>query len=175
MLGDLPDGPIAIYDDDGYYLASALADKLLDAGRMVHFITSAGIVAPWTEFTGEQDSIHRRLLAKGAHCHFNKELIRFAPGRLEVGCLYGGTAIVLDVPTLIPVTSRAPRDDLHVALVSDPGDLKSVTRIGDADAPGTIAHAVYAGHRFARLLGTATGILSVKRDRGLGLSVAVSP
>jgi dimethylamine/trimethylamine dehydrogenase len=30
--------------------------------------------------------------------------------------------------------------------------IKSVTRIGDCLAPGFIAHAVYAGHRYAREL-----------------------
>jgi dimethylamine/trimethylamine dehydrogenase len=30
--------------------------------------------------------------------------------------------------------------------------MAGVTRIGDCLAPGTIAHAVYAGHRFAREL-----------------------
>jgi dimethylamine/trimethylamine dehydrogenase len=48
-----------------------------------------------------------------------------------------------------------PRDDLYQALVSDPDSLaragiRSVVRIGDCLAPGTIAAAVHAGHLYAR-------------------------
>ncbi len=174
MRGELPAGPVAIYDDDGYYLASALADKLLTAERVVHFITSAGIVAPWTIFTGEQDTTHRRLIKNGAHCLFNKTLASFAPGRLELACLFGGAATVIEVAALVPVTSRAPQDALFAALQAEPERITSLTRIGDAEAPGTIAHAVYAGHRLARLLGEKTPFVA-KRDRGLGLATLLSP
>ena len=53
------------------------------------------------------------------------------------------------------VTARIPRDDLYQDLVGRGDDwsdcgLKSVRRIGDADAPSTIAAAVYSGHKLAR-------------------------
>ena len=49
-------------------------------------------------------------------------------------------------------------DGLYVELAGDPERLTdsgvlSVDRIGDCAAPGTIAAAVYAGHRAARRLG----------------------
>jgi dimethylamine/trimethylamine dehydrogenase len=52
---------------------------------------------------------------------------------------------------------RRPVDALHAevaALMADgaPGP-KTLTRIGDCLAPGIIAAAVYAGHRYARELG----------------------
>ena len=43
-------------------------------------------------------------------------------------------------------TSRAPVDALYHALA----DRISIDRIGDSLAPGTIATAVYSGHRYAR-------------------------
>jgi dimethylamine/trimethylamine dehydrogenase len=48
-----------------------------------------------------------------------------------------------------------PRDDLYQSLIAKGPDLKdagiaSVTRIGDALAPGAIVHAVHSGHRYAR-------------------------
>ena len=55
------------------------------------------------------------------------------------------------------VTSRAPQSALYDAL-SDTGDalaqagIETLTRIGDCLAPGTVAAAVYAGHRYAREL-----------------------
>ncbi len=53
--------------------------------------------------------------------------------------------------------ARLPRDDLYHSLVSREADwaaagIRSVRVIGDAAAPATIAHAVYAGHRYAREL-----------------------
>ena len=54
---------------------------------------------------------------------------------------------------------RLPEEALYHALMANPNALKdagikSVTRIGDCLAPGLIAYAVYAGHRYARELDT---------------------
>jgi dimethylamine/trimethylamine dehydrogenase len=168
MRGHVPKGPVAIYDDDGYYLAAGLADRLRASGCEVHFVTSAGVVAPWMSYTGDQAATHAHLLAQGVICHFNKSLIGFAPGRLELGCAYGGSATVIEVASLVPVTSRQPNTALFEALLADGGATKSITCIGDAEAPGIIAHAVYAGHRFARNLGRAAHATSTLRDRGAG-------
>jgi len=177
MRGNLPAGPVAIYDDDGYYLAAGLADKLREAGREVHFVTSAGIVAPWMSYTGDQAATHAHLLAQGIICHFNKSLRAFAPGRLDLDCVYGGAGTVLAVASLVPVTARQPETTLFDALQGDPAGLaaagiRTLTRIGDAEAPGIIAHAVYAGHRFARNLGIETKRGAGRRDRGMGLAAA---
>ncbi len=177
MRGNLPSGPVAIYDDDGYYLAAGLADKLREAGHEVHFVTSAGVVAPWMSYTGDQAATHAHLLAQGIICHFNKTLCAFTPGRLELDCLYGGAGSVLEVASLVPVTARQPETTLFDLLQADGARLagagiKSLTRIGDAEAPGIIAHAVYAGYRFARQLGLATDHPATRRDRGMGLAAA---
>ncbi|MBI2256522.1 MAG: FAD-dependent oxidoreductase [Proteobacteria bacterium] len=168
MRGVVPKGLVAVYDDDGFYLAPALADKLRQAGCEVHFISSAGVVAPWSEFTGDQAETHAHIVALGIPCHFNKSLSAFAPGKLELGCVYGGAGLTLDVATLVPVTSRQPNNDLYEALAARDHGLASLTRIGDAEAPGLIAHAVYAGHRAGRLLGTAGKGTAPLRDRGAG-------
>jgi dimethylamine/trimethylamine dehydrogenase len=56
------------------------------------------------------------------------------------------------------VTLRRPVDALYTDLqrltADGAGGLASLTRIGDCLAPGTIAAAVYSGHRLARELGT---------------------
>ena len=56
------------------------------------------------------------------------------------------------------VTARVANDGLYLDLIDDPGALEAaginrVVRIGDCYGPGTIAAAVYAGHKFARDLG----------------------
>ena len=55
---------------------------------------------------------------------------------------------------------RAPVDDLYTALRHTPdgtlADLPfTLTRIGDCEAPGIIAAATYAGHRYAQNLDRA--------------------
>jgi dimethylamine/trimethylamine dehydrogenase len=55
------------------------------------------------------------------------------------------------------VTARLPDDGLYLDLKAREADwadagITSVKVIGDACAPGPIAYAVYAGHRYAREL-----------------------
>ncbi len=57
------------------------------------------------------------------------------------------------------VTARQPNDGLYRTLlervdVGVEGAPKTVTRIGDCEAPAIIAAAVYSGHRYARELDT---------------------
>ena len=73
---------------------------------------------------------------------------------------------------MIPVTARLPNDALCLDLLArkpewaDSG-IESVTAIGDALAPATIAHATYAGRRYAEELDQlplAEGELPFKRE-----------
>ena len=48
--------------------------------------------------------------------------------------------------SVVLVTSREPVDDLYHSLK----ERSQIQRIGDCLAPGTIATAVYSGHRYAR-------------------------
>ena len=64
---------------------------------------------------------------------------------------------------------RSPRDDLYRALIAKGSGLRdagidSVTRIGDAFAPGAIVHAVHSGHRYAREFDTVPGTAPYTRD-----------
>ena len=57
------------------------------------------------------------------------------------------------------VTSRLPEDglyhELQQALEAAPdAGIRTLRRVGDCQAPGIIATAVYEGHRYARELGT---------------------
>ena len=56
-----------------------------------------------------------------------------------------------------------PQPPRAIAAALAAAGIKSVTAIGDAFAPATIAHAVYAGHRYARELDAA-----VDSDRPFG-------
>ena len=79
--------------------------------------------------------------------------------------------------TLVLVTAPIADDALYHDLMADEAALASagirrVTRIGDCLAPGTIAAAVYSGHRYARELGETPPDDAVPYDREL---VALTP
>jgi dimethylamine/trimethylamine dehydrogenase len=70
------------------------------------------------------------------------------------------------------VGARFADDRLHGELAARAAELtaagiRSVTRIGDALAPGAIVHAVYSGHRYARELDADPATLGYRRDAPL--------
>ena len=110
-------------------------------------------------FANQHHTHPSRLLRNEGHWHF-RDATR-AAGVVEaaaVGGLYGEGARTIEDASLVVVSARDPRDGLYQELIADPDRLaqagiRSVTAIGDCYAPGTIAAAVYSGHRFARELG----------------------
>jgi dimethylamine/trimethylamine dehydrogenase len=77
---------------------------------------------------------------------------------VNINCVYTDRQQEIACGTFVPVTMRRPVDALYHELMAliEGGAApapKSVTRIGDCLAPGTIAAAVYAGHRYAREFG----------------------
>ena len=154
------EGPVVVFDDDGYYIGSVLAELAARAGRKVVFVTPGAQVAPWCVNTLEQERIQQRLLELEvgiitAHC-----LSARGTDWLEIACIYTGRLRRIGCGTLVPITSRLPDAALWLALQARAGDwagagVHSVTRIGDCLAPGTIAAAIHSGHLFAREFGTA--------------------
>jgi dimethylamine/trimethylamine dehydrogenase len=73
--------------------------------------------------------------------------------------VYTETEQSVDAENLVLVTSRLPNDALYQTLKTRIGEdnaesPKSITRIGDCEAPAIIAGAIFAGHRYARELDT---------------------
>ena len=83
----------------------------------------------------------------------NRQLVALQ-GNVRHTCVYTGAEAELAVAAVVLVTSRTSDDGLWRELQTraEAGEVpwRSLTRIGDALAPATIAHAVYAGHRYAR-------------------------
>ncbi|MES1153261.1 MAG: FAD-dependent oxidoreductase, partial [Dongia sp.] len=170
IRGTSPDGTTLIYDDERYVMASALALKLIADGRTVIYATPGPIVSEWTAHTNEQPAIQARLIKAGARLIFGKALAGFDGKTVELVCLYTGQGEQIVVDALIPVTSRQPERTLHDALEARRADWKSagilsVDLIGDAEAPGLIAHAVYSGHKLAREIERSDRGVTVPRDR----------
>ena len=155
LAGVAISGDVVIHDNDGYYMGSCLAEKLALTGCSVTLISSESKVASWTDFTQEQAAILARLTELNVACRFNLLPTGYRDGVLTLTCGLSGKSETIAAPVLIPVTSRAPRRELYdelQTLIAAGGakGIKSLHLIGDAEAPATIAHAVYAGHRFAQ-------------------------
>ena len=151
-------GPVVVFDDDNFYLGGLVSEHIKAAGHPVTLVTSSGVVSPETSVTLEQHRIQSRLIEKGISVVVSRTLARYDGQQVTLDCVYGGASILLPAATLVPVTSREPQEALYIEVKAlldarDTGPV-SVTRIGDCVAPGTIEAAVYAGHLFARSLGS---------------------
>lgn len=144
-----PDGPVVIYDDDQIYLAGVLAEKLVHDGYDVTFVTPAGMVSPFTQFTLEQHKIQSRLIELGVKLVFNRTLAAQTETAVRLSCAYGGADLFIDCASSVLVTERRRQTELYDAL-RQAGGLCTLELIGDAAGPGLIADAVYAGHMAAR-------------------------
>ena len=157
LTGRIPDGTVMIFDDDHYYMASAIAEKLLDLNLSVVFVTPESIISAWGEKTAEQHLVHHRLATKGAQIITGHNLNAFDGNQVTISCVYTEAEKIVKAENLVLVTSRIPDDSLFRDLErnNDNGSsykLKSIRRIGDCEAPSIIAGAIFAGHRYAREL-----------------------
>ncbi|MFK7754996.1 MAG: FAD-dependent oxidoreductase [Sedimentitalea sp.] len=148
--GTAPTGPVVIFDDDYYYMAGVLAEKLRLDGHDVTYVTPMADVSHWTHNTMEQGRIQARLIELGVTIIAHHNLVGIANDHVTLSCVFTDALKTISSGTVIPVAMRNPKSDLFTRLQ---GQVPSVSRIGDCHAPGTIAAAVYAGHRYARELG----------------------
>ena len=155
MDGTLPTGNVVIYDDDHYYMGGVLAELLARSGAEVTLITPSAYVSDWTINTLEQGAIHRRLVECGVDIILNRGVVDIAADHVTSNCSYTGALKRFDANAVVIVASRTGNDALFQDLAArksewrDAGIL-SVKLFGDAQAPGPIAWATYAGHRYAR-------------------------
>ena len=157
MEGRLPKGRVVVFDDDHYYMGGVLAELLAQNGCEVTLITTAAFVSDWTRNTLEQGAIHRRLAAAGVRITLNTGLASIRADGVETNCAYTDARGQIACDALVMVASRRSDDGLYQALMARQDDwadagILSVKVIGDACAPGPIAWATYAGHRYAREL-----------------------
>jgi dimethylamine/trimethylamine dehydrogenase len=137
-----------------------MAEKLRSDGHQVLMVTPAADVSHWTHNTLEQERIQTRLLEIGVEIVAMHSLAAIHDDAVELACVYTGRRQTRACGSVVLVTARLPEDALYHELTEDADALGragvvSVTRIGDCLAPGTIAAAVYGGHRYARELDEA--------------------
>ncbi len=157
MAGTIPQGPVVIFDDDHFYMGGLLAEKLRAAGCDVTLVTPAADVSTFTHNTLEQERIQRRLIEMDVAILPLHRVTRVDTGSVTAACGFTDRTHKIACASFVPVTMRRPVDALYHALMDivegDAAAKASISRIGDCLAPGTIAAAVYGGHRYARELG----------------------
>jgi dimethylamine/trimethylamine dehydrogenase len=148
-------GCVLLYDDDHFYMGSVLAELLVSRGCAVAFVTPAPLVADWTRNTLEQGAIQRRLIERGVALHLSRAPLAIGRDGATLACTWTGREESLACDAVVMVTARVPEDGLIRAVRArdwQRAGLRSVRAIGDAEAPGPIAWATYAGRRYAEEL-----------------------
>jgi dimethylamine/trimethylamine dehydrogenase len=146
MAGAIPSGPVVVFDDDHYYIGGVIAEALRLAGLEVTLVTPANEVSTWTTRTEEQHRIQAQILRLGITVETGTVLAGIGEGSVILASVHTAATREVEAANVVMVTSREPQDTLHHSL----RDRFAVQRIGDCLAPGTIATAVYSGHRYAR-------------------------
>ncbi|MCC5970235.1 MAG: FAD-dependent oxidoreductase [Pararhodobacter sp.] len=157
MEGRKPSGKVVIYDDDHYYMGGVLAELLAAEGCDVTIITPSAYLSDWTVNTLEQHAIHRKLAGMGVEIVLNRGVVAVADGHVVSNCTYTDTTRDIGCDAVVIVASRIENNALYMDLKARQADwadagIRTVKIIGDANAPGPIAWATYAGHRYAREL-----------------------
>jgi len=157
MDGRLPQGRVAVFDDDGYYHASVAAELLRRHGCEVAHLTPEDSLAPWTLNTLDYRHVRERMAELGIEAMVSHAIVGYVGNTLTVEDVWTHRQRELVCDAVVTVTARLPDDALYREMKqreaewADAG-IRSLRCIGDAEAPGLIAHAVYAGHRYAREL-----------------------
>jgi dimethylamine/trimethylamine dehydrogenase len=164
--------PVVVYDFDNYYMGGVLAEHLAGGGHSVSYVTPAGHASAWTIMSNEQPQVHRALSSAGIALHTLSRVTAFGGGAVTLANQFTNAATQLECRSLVIVGARFADDALHRELAARPEELAaagilSLTRIGDALAPGAIVHAVYSGHRYARELGADPATHEPRRDAPL--------
>ena len=151
----LPEGEVVLYDDDHYVMGGLLAELIAGRGHAVTLITPAPLASYWTQFTLEQARIEARLRSLGVRIVPRTTLQRISSGHVRTAGVISAEQGQWAADSVVLVADRQPRIEVHDALLPalENGLLDSLTLVGDADAPGLIAQAVFSGHRAARQFG----------------------
>jgi dimethylamine/trimethylamine dehydrogenase len=158
MNGERPRGErVVIYDDDHYYMGGVLAELLRAEGFAVTLVTPGLCASSWTAATMEQHRIQRRLLELEVEIQASRAVTATTAGGVATTCVFTGSERELACDAAVFVTARLPEDSLYRELHDrraewEAAGLRTVKAVGDCWSPGTIAAAVWEGHRYAEEL-----------------------
>ncbi len=138
-------------------MACVIAERLRMDGVAVTLVTTEDRVAAWGEYTAERVRSQKRLMELDVDIFTAHGLEAFDGRQALIKCTYTGRKRRLDADAVVMVTARQPNDALFHALrkpMEDGavGSPRSLTRIGDCEAPAIIAAAIFSSLRYAREL-----------------------
>jgi dimethylamine/trimethylamine dehydrogenase len=167
--GRLPEGPTLVFDFDNYYMGALLAEHLAARSIEVAYATPAGQASAWTIMTNELPLVHRALARRRVEMTTLHLLKSFNGEAAVLAHVFTGAETTVGCRSIVIVGLRMPAPGLAAELSARAEDLSAagiggVDVIGDALAPGAIAHAVHSGHRLGRELGEAPSALPYLRD-----------
>ena len=154
-------GSVVVYDEDYYYMAAVIADRLAKAGCKVTYVTTASDPSPWTHNTLELVHVINSMNEAGIAIVVGTMITSIDEGSVTASRLLDGAESRIDADTVVLVTGQISDDELYQELVAKRGAglIRSVDRVGDCLGAGQIAQATYdgrkAGIRFGEL--TPTG------------------
>ena len=150
-----------IYDDDHNYMASVIAEKLLNNDHDVTYVTPLPTVSTWTQYTLEQGAIIERLKSLGIKFALNYKINQ----NFKFVNTIDNKKLKLTSKNVVVVGGRIPNDRLF----SDGqlfNTIQNVFLTGDCLVPGTIQAAVLSGHQTARkIIDRDADILYSKREQ----------
>jgi dimethylamine/trimethylamine dehydrogenase len=150
-------GRVIVFDDDHYYMGGVMAEVLAERGCDVTYVTPASEASTWTRNTMEQHFIQKRMLDKGIAIRSFTFLESIGRSEAVLACTFTGRQERIAIDAAVLVTARLPNERLLLDLKTRQAEwaeagIENVTAIGDVLAPATIAHATYAGRRYAEEL-----------------------
>lgn len=145
---------VTVYDAEGGYMGSSLAQQLADEGYLVSVVTPHAQVTAEGDLTLDGAVVRASLHDSGVAMYKEVCLTEIGDGVLR-GEGEFDEPFSLETDALVLVTMRIPADDLYRQLVSDrsaPSEsgIEAVYCIGDALSPRPLADAMFDGHRLAR-------------------------
>jgi dimethylamine/trimethylamine dehydrogenase len=172
--GKQPPGPrVLVWDCEGYYTATTLAEQLATSGHTVTLTTPHETLAPLHAETLEAPLVRARLHQIGVTTHTGLTLKAVEPGQATLTDDYGQTH-THQTDCVLLVSQRLSDTSLYNQLSRDPQTLhdagiRQLHRTGDCLAPRLPADTIYDAHRLAREIHTPNPDqpLPYKRERAI--------
>jgi dimethylamine/trimethylamine dehydrogenase len=152
----VPGERVVIYDCEGYFMGSTLAEKLANEGKRVTLVTPHANAGPYLMFTAELPYVNRVLHRLDVDVVTDHVLTAVEPGRVSGRAFeIPGPTVTWEADSVVLVTQRHSDDALYHELRDDPERLEregisGLFRIGDCIEPRLIADCIFDGHRLAR-------------------------
>jgi dimethylamine/trimethylamine dehydrogenase len=149
-----PGRRVIVYDTDGYYVASGVAELLAADGFEVTVVTTFAVLSPVSDETLEGDMLRAHLHRAGVSVQHATTITGIAAGSVT-GQGRHGEPWSAACDGVVLVTQQASQDALYTELAGDEpalaaAGISELYRIGDAVAPRMISEAIFDGHRLAR-------------------------